>query len=100
MTPTVLELVVLGASQKYPTPEAWPPAKPWYALRDGVQRLREEAMKTAMFLEPVDDADLVPLEGPLRQIMPPSVVCSLDVSVPHKERRVSGGCFFCLRRTG
>lgn len=100
MTPTVLELVVLGARQKYHTPEAWPPAKPWYALRDGVQRPREEALKTAVFLEPVDDADLVPLEGPLRRIMPPSVLCSLDVSVPHKEQRVSGGCFFCLRRTG
>lgn len=99
MSPTVLELVVLGARRKYPTPEAWPPAKPWCALRDGVQRLREEAMKTAVFLEPVDDADLVPLEGPLRRIMPPPY-CAVLMSLPHKERGVSGGCFFRLGRTG
>lgn len=66
---TVLELVAEGARQKYPTPEAWPPAKPWYALRDGIQTLREEAMKSAVFFELVDDADLLPVEGRLRRIM-------------------------------
>ena len=52
----LLQLAADGCALKYPTESDWPPTdKSRFTLRDAMQRLKEEVMKTAIFLGTAHD---------------------------------------------
>ncbi|XP_008938420.1 PREDICTED: LOW QUALITY PROTEIN: zinc finger RNA-binding protein-like, partial [Merops nubicus] len=72
----LLTLAAVGCKAKYPLDTAWPGSdRPWYALRDGIQRLKEEGMKLAIH---IDHADIlmqlwvsVPMRNAIIRTAPP-----------------------------
>lgn len=64
---SLLNLVAKGLWEKYPGEAEWAPnEKPWYTIRDGIQRLKEEAMKGAVFVGEQNDLMIQPLTSGLR----------------------------------
>lgn len=48
---TLLNLAVHGCTALFPTDTSWPvETRPWYALKDGMHRLKGEAMKTVIMM--------------------------------------------------
>lgn len=51
----LLALAARGCTAQYATDTSWPvETRPWYTIRDGMHRLKREAMKTALMLGQAD----------------------------------------------
>ena len=73
----LLEVVVEGCVKKYPLKSTWPGSdRPWYELKDCVQRLKKKAMKSAIFAEHTNEMSQMPLTVQMRKkifkMAPPS----------------------------
>ncbi|XP_041431051.1 Friend virus susceptibility protein 1-like [Xenopus laevis] len=67
---SMLALAARGASRRYQMESDWPANdKFWYTLRDCVQRIKEEGMKTAVFVGQADQVLDTPLTVQIRNKM-------------------------------
>ena len=63
----LLEIVAERCLKKYPIESAWPGSDlPWYTIKDCVQRLKEEAMKCAIFIGHPDNVTDISLTIQIR----------------------------------
>ena len=63
----LLELVAEGCLKKYLLESTWPGSDHlWYTLKDCIQRLKEEAMKSAIFVGHADEMSHMPLTVQMR----------------------------------
>nr|XP_012328208.1 Friend virus susceptibility protein 1-like [Aotus nancymaae]XP_012328209.1 Friend virus susceptibility protein 1-like [Aotus nancymaae] len=67
---SMLELAAHGCVGQYPTESAWPSDdQPWYTIQEGIRRLKQEAMKTAIALGQTDNYLTTALLSTHRSVM-------------------------------